>query len=58
MNLVKTLVLAEKPSVARDLARALGAEREGPFFRKGNLLVAHALGHLLEVAEDLSRVSP
>lgn len=54
MNLVKTLVLAEKPSVARDLARALGAEREGPFFRKGNLLVAHALGHLLEVAEDLA----
>lgn len=48
------LVLAEKPSVARDIARALGAGKDGPFFSKEGLIVAYAMGHLLEVAEDLA----
>lgn len=48
------LVLAEKPSVARDIAKALGAGKDGSFFSKGDLIVAHALGHLYEVADDLA----
>jgi DNA topoisomerase-3 len=41
------LVVAEKPSVARDLARALGAVRRLDACWEGNgLLVAWALGHL------------
>jgi len=44
---VFVLVIAEKPSVARDLARALGAARRLDSHYEGNgLLVAWALGHL------------
>lgn len=48
------LVLAEKPSVAKDIAKALGAGKDGPFFSKADLVVAYAMGHLYEIASDLA----
>ena len=46
------VVLAEKPSVARDLARALGCtHKELGFFRGSNDLVTWAVGHLVRFAE-------
>lgn len=46
------LILAEKPSVARDLARALGCTRkEQGYFAGPKLLVTWAIGHLVRMAE-------
>jgi len=46
------LVLAEKPSVARDLARVLGAGRRGEGYLEGRgYRVTWALGHLVHFAE-------
>ena len=46
------VVLAEKPSVARELARALGCTRkEQGFFAGPNDLVTWAVGHLVRFAE-------
>ena len=48
----KTLVLAEKPSVARDIARALGCGQKGNGFLTGpKYIVTWALGHLVTLAE-------
>ncbi|WP_394837896.1 DNA topoisomerase 3 [Pendulispora rubella] len=45
-------VLAEKPAVARDLARVLGATTRGEgFLRGGNYVVTWAIGHLVALAE-------
>ena len=45
-------VLAEKPSVARDLARILGAGQRGNGFLHGNgYTVTWAIGHLVALAE-------
>ncbi len=48
----KTLILAEKPSVARDIASVLGrpARKEG-FMEVEKYIVTWALGHLAELAE-------
>jgi DNA topoisomerase-3 len=44
-------VIAEKPSVARDLARVLGATRSGVGYLHGNgYVVSWTVGHLLELA--------
>ena len=49
--MAKTLVLAEKPSVARELARVLGCKKSGEGFLEGeHYLVTWALGHLVELA--------
>ena len=46
------VVLAEKPSVARDLAKHLGATRRGNGFLEGNgWAVTWAFGHLIELQE-------
>jgi len=46
----KKLVIAEKPSVAGDLARALGKfKKEGDFFENDDFVIASAIGHLLEL---------
>src|SRR3989344_3783436 len=46
----KTLVIAEKPSVAADLARALGKfEKKKDSFEKGEYVISSAVGHLLEL---------
>ena len=47
----KTLVLAEKPSVGREIARVLGCKRSGEGYLEGErYLVTWALGHLVELA--------
>jgi DNA topoisomerase-3 len=44
----KTLVIAEKPSVAADIARALGGfSRHGDYFENDEFIIASAVGHLL-----------
>lgn len=46
------VVVAEKPSVARDIARVLGARRKGEGFLEGNgYRVTWAIGHLIHFAE-------
>ena len=45
------LVIAEKPSVARDLARVLGVPRRGEWFENDRLAVTWCVGHLVELDE-------
>lgn len=46
------VVLAEKPSVARDLAKYLGANTRGNgFFEGGGWTVTWAFGHMVELQE-------
>jgi len=48
----KTLIIAEKPSVANDIARALGGfAKEGEFFESEEYVLSSAVGHLLELHE-------
>lgn len=50
--MAKSLVLAEKPSVARDIARVLGAKRNGNDFIEGDkYVITWALGHLVTLAD-------
>ena len=45
-----TLVIAEKPSVAGDIARALGGfKKDGDFWVSENMIIGSAVGHLLEM---------
>ena len=47
----KSLIIAEKPSVANDLARALGGfHKEGDHFESEKYVISSALGHLVELA--------
>ena len=47
-----TVIVAEKPSVARDIAAVLGARGRGEGFLHGNgYQVTWALGHLVHFAE-------
>ena len=49
---MKSIVLAEKPSVARELARVLNCNKNGKgFFEGGQYVVTWALGHLVTLAE-------
>jgi DNA topoisomerase III len=46
----KTLVIAEKPSVAQDVVRALGKfEKHGDYFENESYVVSSAIGHLVEL---------
>jgi DNA topoisomerase-3 len=46
----KALIIAEKPSVANDIARVLGGfERHGDYFENANYVLSSAVGHLLEL---------
>jgi DNA topoisomerase-3 len=48
----KTLIIAEKPSVAADIARALGGfDRRQDFFENDTYVLSSAVGHLLELHE-------
>jgi DNA topoisomerase-3 len=47
---MKTLVIAEKPSVASDLAKALGVKKDGDWFENDRYVISSAVGHLLELA--------
>src|SRR5690554_3978522 len=46
--MTKTLIIAEKPSVALDISRALGGfTREGDYFESDEYVLASSIGHLL-----------
>ncbi len=47
----KTLVIAEKPSVAGDIAKALGKfEKHAEYYENDEYVISSAVGHLLELA--------
>ncbi len=47
----KTLVIAEKPSVAADIAKALGGfTKHEDFYERNDFIISSAVGHLLEIA--------
>ena len=49
---MKSLVIAEKPSVARDIARVLHCSQKGNGTLEGNdYVVTWALGHLVTLAD-------
>jgi len=48
--MTKALIIAEKPSVALDISRALGGfKREGDFFESEHYVLAASIGHLLSL---------
>jgi len=48
---LKALIIAEKPSVAADIARALGGfTKHDDYFESDDYVVSSAVGHLLEIA--------
>ena len=48
--MAKSLIIAEKPSVAADVARALGGfTRHDDYFESDRYLLSSAVGHLLEI---------
>jgi DNA topoisomerase-3 len=52
---MKTLIIAEKPSVARDIAAALGgfseqSDKGGKWLERGDAVISSAIGHLVELA--------
>ena len=55
---MKSLIIAEKPSVAADLARALGkVPKMGDHFENDEYVISSAVGHLveLEMPEDIDK---
>ncbi len=47
----KQLIIAEKPSVAADIARALGGfKKHDEYFESDDFVLSSAVGHLLEIA--------
>ena len=47
---MKSLIIAEKPSVAADLARSLGKiPKTGDHYENDEFVVSYALGHLVEL---------
>lgn len=50
----KALVIAEKPSVAGDIARALGGfSKQKDYFESDDFIVSSAVGHLVEIKPPL-----
>jgi DNA topoisomerase-3 len=55
---MKSLIIAEKPSVAADLARALGkVPKKGEFFENDDYVISSAVGHIVELQmpEDIDK---
>ncbi|MFY9924801.1 MAG: DNA topoisomerase III [Opitutaceae bacterium] len=55
---MKSLIIAEKPSVAADLARALGkVPKKGDHFENDDYVISSAVGHLVELQmpEDIDK---
>ena len=49
--MAKKLIIAEKPSVANDIARVLGGfTRVGDYYESDDFVLSSAIGHLLEIA--------
>jgi DNA topoisomerase III len=56
--MAKTLIIAEKPSVAQDIARALGKiPKKGDYFENDQYVVSSAVGHVAELLmpEDIDK---
>lgn len=58
--MAKTLIVAEKPSVAKDIVRALASKygrfnEHDEFFENDNYVVTSAVGHLVEIFIDEDR---
>ncbi len=56
--MAKTLIIAEKPSVAGDLARALGKiPKKGDHYENDDYVISSAVGHVveLEMPEDIDK---
>src|SRR5437764_11366644 len=53
----KSLVIAEKPSVATDIAKALRVPKHGDHFENDEYVITSAVGHLveLEMPEDIDK---
>lgn len=54
----KKLIIAEKPSVAADLARVLGkVPKKGDYYENDELVISSAVGHLVELSmpEEISK---
>ena len=49
---MKALIIAEKPSVARDIAAALGL---GSAMENDNLVISHCIGHLVQLTYPLEQ---
>ena len=48
--MAKQLIIAEKPSVAQDIARVLGGfHKEKDYFESEQYVLSSAIGHLLEL---------
>lgn len=48
--MTKTLIIAEKPSVANDIAKSLGGfTKQGDYFESEQYVLTSAVGHLLEI---------
>ena len=48
--MTKSLIIAEKPSVAADIARALGGfTKDGDYYESEHYVLSSAIGHLLEL---------
>jgi DNA topoisomerase-3 len=45
----KTLVIAEKPSVATDIAKVLGVKKAGDWYENDKYVISSAVGHLFEI---------
>ena len=55
---MKSLIIAEKPSVARDLATALGkVPKKGDWYENDEYVISSAIGHLVELfmPEDIDK---
>jgi len=55
---MKSLIIAEKPSVATDLARALGkVPKKGDVYENDRYVISAAVGHVveLEMPEDIDK---
>lgn len=51
LTMTKTLIIAEKPSVANDIAKTLGGfTKHDDYFESDEYVLSSAVGHLLEIA--------
>ena len=48
---MKTLIIAEKPSVAKDIAKVIKVPAKGDVFENDDFVISSAVGHLVELCE-------
>lgn len=54
----KALIIAEKPSVAADIARALGGfTKHDEYYESDDHVLSSAVGHLVEIAAPMNTKS-